>query len=98
MTVHFNNNGSFACQFSVQWDGGESSRSSVVGWGSGGTDINLPGDGTPPDGASCFARVYVIDGVNHDSGDNFTYHADAATVTYSISGTTLSPSFSCDGC
>ena len=100
MTVHFNNNGAFECQFSVQWDGGETSRSSMVGMGNpnGGTDISMPGNGNPPDGTSCFARAYIVDGPNHDSRDAFIYHADAATVTYSVSGTTYTSSFDCDGC
>jgi hypothetical protein len=99
MIVHFNNDGSFECCFSVQWDGGQTDRTSEVGMGNsgGGVDVDLSNAGIP-DGTNCWARAYIIDGPNHDSADSFTYHANGNEVTYTISRTTFNPSFSCDGC
>jgi hypothetical protein len=91
--VIFHNNGGFATSFSIQWDGGESGRTEMTTNGDTiSMDLTVL---TIPDGTSCWARAYIQGGPNHDSGDNFTYAAaDTSTAVYTISGTTLNPSFS----
>jgi hypothetical protein len=96
MVVNFTNHGGFVASFSIQWNGGESGRT-------GPTDVQetVSIDTSSlniPDGESCWARAYINAGPNHDSGDNFTFHQNGGLVTYTISGTTFDPSFSCDGC
>ncbi|RON06247.1 hypothetical protein [Pseudomonas brassicacearum] len=93
--VEFHNRAGFASSFSVQWDGGETNRTNVITAG-GVEKINLRTCGVP-EGTSCWARAYVQGGPNHDSGDNFDYReGDSSIASYSITGTTLNPSFSLD--
>jgi hypothetical protein len=91
--VIFHNNAAFDTSFSIQWNGGQTGRTEMT---SGGNTISL--DLTRisiPEGATCWARAYVQGGPNHDSGDNFNYsRADTSTAVYTISGATLTPSFS----
>jgi hypothetical protein len=89
--VIFHNNGGFTCSFSVQWEGGETGRTEVIALG-GNVTLNLNTLTVPPQ-ISCWARVYISGGVNHDSGRNFNYDAKGGTAVYTISGTTLNPSF-----
>jgi hypothetical protein len=84
----FINDGAFECQFSVQWQGGQSDR----------VPANLHLDLTLlniPEGTSCWARGYIAAGPNHDSSDNFNYSAaDKEVAVYTITGTTIEQSFS----
>ena len=96
MQVQFYNEGYFVCSFSIQWNGGQSERTNEVEQGDNAT-IDTTNLGIP-DGTSCWARAYIVDGSNHDSSENFTFHADAPEVQYTITGTTSDPSFSCSGC
>jgi hypothetical protein len=96
MTVLFNNNGGFDTSFSVQWNGGQTDRTPVITAGTS-TTIDMSKYNVP-NGASCWARAYIVAGPNHDSGDNFNYNPNGSQVTYSIDGATVNPSFSCDNC
>lgn len=94
-SVEFHNRAGFASSFSIQWDGGETPRTEVITAG-GVAKQDLRELGVP-EGVSCWARAYVQGGPNHDSGDNFDYrNADSSIASYSITGTTLNPSFSLD--
>lgn len=91
--VIFYNNGGFECNFSVQWDGGETNRTSET-YNLQSATIDLNQVTNIPEGASCCARAYIAAGVNHNSGRNFTYSKSSTdTVEYTITGTTLNPSF-----
>lgn len=95
--VEFHNRAGFASSFRVEWDGGECppDRTEVITAG-GVAKVDLREYGVP-EGTSCWARAYVQGGPNHDSGDNFNYgEDDSSTASYSITGTTLNPSFSLD--
>lgn len=92
--VIFYNNGGFVCNFSVQWDGGQTGRTESVAAGQHTDPIDLTQQSTLSSGTSCWARVYVDGGINHDSGRNFTYvTSDLTTVQYTVTGGTLNPSF-----
>ena len=95
MTVFFNNNAAFSCRFSVQWNGGQSGETELTYAGDS-VSIDLDPFATAIGTGSCWGRAYIVDGVNHDSGNNFTL--SAGNVTYTISGGADTPSFSCDGC
>ena len=95
MTVYFNNNGEFSCRFSVKWGGGETQQTGTVNAG-GSAQIDLSSYPDIPSSASCWAKAYIDDGVDHESGDNFAY--GTSNVTYTISGGSQTPSFSCNGC
>jgi hypothetical protein len=81
--------------FAVEWDGGETARTEIIGNTTATIDLSTY---NIPDGKSCWARAYVQLGPNHDSGSNFTYHPNGNSVTYTLTGTVDSTSFSCDGC
>jgi hypothetical protein len=91
-SVIFHNNGGFDCNFSVQWDGGQTGRTEVLMRGQTAT-MDLTRYDNIPEGQSCWARCYVFGGVNHDSGRNFNFHRIAGSVEYTITGGTLNPSF-----
>jgi len=91
-SVIFHNQGGFDCNFSVQWDGGETDRTNILSIGQT-TTLDLKVYQHIPNGQSCWARCYVFGGPNHDSGRNFNYSHDAGSVEYTISGGTLNPSF-----
>lgn len=90
--VIFNNSAGFDTAFSVQWDGGQTLRTDVLSLGQT-TTMDMTTGPHPSDGTSCWVRAYVNGGPNHDSGRNFDYSSDGSTVQYTISGTTLNPSF-----
>ena len=87
--------------FAIEWNGGNSARTAVIGFGESVTidteDPQQEGEKIP-DGTSCWARAYVQAAPNHDSSDNFTYHATAGPVEYTLTGTLDDTSFSCQGC
>ena len=91
--VIFYDNAAFSGNFSVQWDGGETYRTDVLNPGDD-TTIDLKDYLQLPAGTSCWARVYIIGGVNHDSGRNFNYDPNSnATIQYTVTGGCLTPSF-----
>ncbi len=90
-SVIFHNKGGFDCQFSVQWDGGQTGRTDTMSSGQT-TTIDLTRY-VIPSGQSCWARCYVMGGPNHDSGRNFNYVSTAGTVEYTITGGVDNPSF-----
>lgn len=96
MTINFENHAEVVTSFSIQWNGGETGRTGEVSAGMSSSidtsSFNIP------DGASCWARAFIEAGPNHDSGDNFTFHAEADEVTYKLWGGTYNPSFTCSGC
>jgi len=90
-TVCFHNTAGFNCTFNVQWNGGESPRTSETSNGETACmDISTL---SIPDGTSCWARAFIDAGPNHDSGGNFNYSVNGGSATYSISGATIDPSF-----
>jgi hypothetical protein len=89
--VHFFNNGGFVCNFSVQWDGGESLRTPELS-NQQSAEIDLTTLTNLKPNTVCWVRAYIVAGVNHDSGRNFTYDSNT-TVEYTLSGTTINPSF-----
>ena len=96
MYITFNNQSATVASFSIQWNGGETLRSGELATGQSytfnGALLNIPL------GTSCWGRAYIEAGPNHDSGDNFIFTNDESTVTYTLTGTTFGPSFSCQGC
>ena len=97
MIVNFTNDAMVQSSFSIQWNGGETDRTAVTSKGdTGSIDTSLY---NIPNNASCWARAYVIAGPNHDSGGNFTFQPDGATVTYILTGNLLTGlGFECYGC
>lgn len=94
--VQFFDNGAFNANFSVQWNGGESYRTALISslQRTDPIDLALYTAQALPPGTSCWARVYVQGGVNHDSGRNFTYDPNSnTTITYTVTGGSLTPSF-----
>ena len=88
--VSFVNNCAAVSSFAVKWNGGESSRTTVLMSGQN-ASIEMS-DTSAPAGISCWARAYIQGGPNHDSGDNFTN--GGPNLTYILSGSVDSPSFS----
>src|SRR5262249_13881527 len=64
-SVIFHNQGGFDCNFSVQWDGGETDRTNILSIGQT-TTLDLKVYQHIPNGQSCWARCYVFGGPNHD--------------------------------
>lgn len=92
--VKFFDSGAFSCNFSVQWNGGQTLRTETVNAGQSTDTLDLTQYLNLPTGTSCWARVYIDGGVNHDSGRNFTYDPNSqATISYTVSGGSLTPSF-----
>jgi hypothetical protein len=92
--VVFFDNGAFSANFSVQWNGGETFRTETINAGGQTHILDLTQYTQLTAGTSCWARVYVVGGVNHDSGRNFTYNPNnASTIEYTVSGGSLTPSF-----
>ncbi len=90
-TVRVTANGAaFACDFSIQWNGGESDRSNRLLAGMTNT-LDIPPAAIAA-GASCWLRAYVVGGGTHDSGDNFVAGTNHF-VQYEIKGTTGTPSW-----
>jgi len=80
-------------EFSVQWDGGESDRTSLASFN---VEVSIDMDSMinpPPLGTSCWARAYLKFGPNHDSSQNFTFEHGGG-VLYTLTGTLDTPSFS----
>ena len=88
--VTFINSCAADSSFAVEWEGGESGRTSVLMAGQS-TSVDTSKT-TAPAGISCWARAYLQGGGNHDSGDNFN-NGDP-NVTYDLTGTLFNPSFS----
>ncbi|MEO8378339.1 MAG: hypothetical protein ABI779_01625 [Acidobacteriota bacterium] len=92
--VKFFDNGAFSGNFSVQWDGGETLRTETINAGQATDTVDLTQYTGLAAGTSCWARVYIAGGINHDSGRNFIYQpANPATVSYTVTGGSLTPSF-----
>lgn len=97
-TVYIKHEAGFDAYYSVQWNGGETARSNLMGLGMTiqgqpcGAQFDLNANG-PPAGTECWVRVYVQAGPNHDSGRNFIYQSGGGTVTYTCTGATVNPSF-----
>ncbi|MGI4870669.1 MAG: hypothetical protein ACRYFX_05755 [Janthinobacterium lividum] len=96
MTVHFQNEGGFTASFSIQWAGGETSKTAEI---SIRHSISLEHQlNAIPVNATCRARAHILVGSTHTSEDTFIYTPDGPDVTFTISGFIHTPSFSCDGC
>ncbi len=92
--VKFFDSGAFSCNFSVQWNGGQTLRTEKVNAGQSTDTLDLNQYVQLPAGTSCWARVYIDGGVNHDSERNFNYDPNSqATITYTVDGGSLTPSF-----
>ncbi|HYH08512.1 MAG TPA: hypothetical protein VEK11_15760 [Thermoanaerobaculia bacterium] len=92
--VKFFDDGAFSGNFSVQWNGGETLRTETVNSGQSTNTVDLTQYTQLAAGTSCWARVYIAGGVNHDSARNFTYDPNNdATIQYTVTGGSLTPSF-----
>jgi hypothetical protein len=92
MRVRFTNQGEFVTSFAVEWNGGETDRTPEQAGGTTAT-IDLDKYQIAP-GTSCWARAYIVAGVNHDSQDNFNYNPGPQAIPhYTIYGGASTPHF-----
>lgn len=88
MWVKFINSAAATVTFNVRWNanGGVSNSSTtdaLLAGQNGSIDLSNAGI---PDGSSCWAFANASAGESHESGQNFTYHANAPTATYNCTG------------